>query len=34
MKLTYAVIMYEGPNNWNAYVPEVPGCVSTGKDVS
>ena len=33
MKLTYAVIMSEGPNNWNAYVPEVLGCVSVGSDI-
>ena len=33
MKLTYAVILYEGPNNWNARAPDVPGCVSVGKDI-
>ena len=24
MKLEYAVILYEGPNNWNARAPDVP----------
>ena len=33
MKLKYAVVLYEGPNNWNASSPDVPGCFSTGKDV-
>ena len=32
MKLTYAVVMNEGPNNWAASSPDVPGCVSTGAD--
>ena len=31
MKLTYAIIMQEGPNNWEGSVPDVPGCVSAGK---
>ena len=26
----YAVIYEWGPNNWSAYVPDLPGCVSTG----
>ena len=33
MKLTYAVILYEGPNNWGARSPDVPGCISTGSDI-
>ena len=33
MKLTYAVILDEGPNNWNGYSPDVPGCFSVGKDI-
>ena len=33
MKLEYAVILYEGPNNWNARAPDVPGCISTGSDI-
>ncbi len=32
MKLTYAVLMYEGPNNWSAYCPDVLGTVSVGKN--
>ena len=31
MKLTYAVVFERTPNNYSAYVPDVPGCVSTGK---
>lgn len=27
----YAVILEAGPNNWSAYVPDLPGCVTTGK---
>ncbi len=33
MKLTYAVVMSEGPNNWNASAPDVPGCASSGRDI-
>ena len=33
MKLTYAVIMQEGSNNWGAYVPDVQGCGSTGESL-
>ncbi len=33
MKLTYAVIMQEGPNNWAAYAPDVQGCGSTGQSL-
>lgn len=28
----YAVIFEWGPKNWSAYVPDLPGCISTGKD--
>ncbi len=31
MKLRYAVVYEQGPNNYSAYAPDVPGCVSTGK---
>ena len=31
MKLKYAVVFGKAPNNYCAYVPELPGCVSTGK---
>ena len=30
MKLTYAVVFEQTPNNYCAYVPDVAGCVSTG----
>ena len=30
MKLQYAVVYERAPNNYGAYVPELPGCVSTG----
>jgi predicted RNase H-like HicB family nuclease len=28
--MKYAVIIERGPNNYSAYVPDLPGCVSTG----
>ena len=31
MKLTYPVVVEQTPNNYAAYAPEVPGCISTGK---
>ena len=31
MKLKYAVVFEKTPNNYGAYAPDVPGCVSTGK---
>ena len=31
MKPTYAVVFERTPNNYSAYVPDVLGCVSTGK---
>ena len=31
MKLKYAVVFEQTPNNYSAYPPELPGCVSTGK---
>lgn len=27
----YVVILEEGERNWSAYVPDLPGCVATGK---
>ncbi len=30
MKLTYAVVFILDANGWDAYVPDVPGCVSVG----
>ena len=26
----YAVVFEKTPNNWAAYVPDIPGCVTTG----
>ena len=31
MKLTYAVVFENGHNNYSAYIPDLPGCVSTHK---
>ena len=31
MKLTYVVVFERAPNNFCAYVPDLPGCVSTGR---
>ena len=31
MKLQYAVVFERTPNNYCAYVPDLPGCISTGK---
>ena len=31
MKLTYAVAFEQTPNNYCAYVPDLPGCISAGK---
>ena len=30
MNLTYAVVYERTPNNYSAYAPDVPGCISTG----
>jgi len=27
----YAGVVEKGPNNYSAYVPDLPGCISTGK---
>ena len=26
----YIVVLEPGPNNWSAYVPDLPGCVAAG----
>lgn len=31
MKLKYVVVYEETPNNYCAYLPDLPGCISTGK---
>ena len=28
---TFAAVLEKGPRNWSGYVPDLPGCVSTGK---
>jgi predicted RNase H-like HicB family nuclease len=30
----FAVVIEEGPNNYSAYVPDLPGCVSTGRTLA
>lgn len=27
----YTVIFEQGPDNWSAYAPDLPGCIATGK---
>jgi len=29
----YAVVIERGPNNYSAYVPDLPGCITTGKTI-
>ncbi|NWF83063.1 MAG: type II toxin-antitoxin system HicB family antitoxin [Bryobacteraceae bacterium] len=29
----YAVVIERGENNFSAYVPDLPGCITTGKTV-
>jgi predicted RNase H-like HicB family nuclease len=29
--LKYTVVFEKAPHNWAAYVPDLPGCVTTGK---
>lgn len=31
MKRKYAVIFEQAKTNWAAYVPDLPGCISTGR---
>lgn len=31
MKLTYAVVFERASNNYAAYAPDLPGCISTGR---
>lgn len=31
MKLKYAVLFEQAESNWAAYVPDLPGCMTTGK---
>ena len=32
--MRYAVVIEKAPKNYSAYLPDVPGCVSTGKTVA
>ncbi len=29
--MTYAVVFEQAGSNWSAYVPDLPGCITTGK---
>ncbi|MBS1832264.1 MAG: type II toxin-antitoxin system HicB family antitoxin [Acidobacteria bacterium] len=29
----YAIVIEHGPNNLSAYVPDLPGCITTGRTV-
>ena len=29
--MKYAVVYEQSPNNWAAYVPDLPGCIATGR---
>jgi predicted RNase H-like HicB family nuclease len=31
MNVKYAVIFEQAPENWAAYVPDLPGCMTTGR---
>jgi len=33
MNVTYAVIFEKEVNNWAAYVPDLPGCMTTGRTI-
>ena len=33
MSVTYAVIFEQAEKNWAAYVPDLPGCMTTGKTI-
>jgi predicted RNase H-like HicB family nuclease len=33
MKTKFAIIVEWGPNNYSAYAPDLPGCITTGKTV-
>ena len=33
MKLRYAIVIEKAENNYAAYVPDLPGCIATGKTV-
>lgn len=31
--MRYLVVVEKGPDNYSAYLPDIPGCVATGKTV-
>jgi predicted RNase H-like HicB family nuclease len=31
MRVKYAVLFEQAESNWAAYVPDLPGCITTGK---
>ena len=31
--MRYAVVIEKGPNNYSAYVPDLPGCVAVGDTI-
>ena len=33
MSERYAVILEQADSNWAAYVPDLPGCITTGKTI-
>ena len=33
MKMRYAMIIERGERNYSAYLPDMPGCIATGKTV-
>lgn len=33
MSVKYAVIFEKAENNWSAYVPDLPGCMTTGSTI-
>ena len=34
MRREYLVVYERGPENWSGFVPDVPGCISTGVTMS
>lgn len=31
--MKYGVVIEKGPNNYSAYVPDLPGCIATGDTI-
>jgi predicted RNase H-like HicB family nuclease len=31
--MRYAIVIEKSPNNYSAYVPDLPGCIATGESV-